>query len=146
YTRPAPDIETTSLVELLQLAELGLRVRRLGRQAVIDLLRVLPMSVATLLDEWFENDALKAALGAGGIRHLRQAPRSGGTAFNLLHHPAGSPAGTFRPPLSNVGRVLASLPGVEVRRGALVERVTVEGGRATGVVLAGSGEELQASV
>jgi phytoene dehydrogenase-like protein len=143
YTQPAPDIETRSPVELLHLGLLGLRVRRLGRQAVIDLLRVLPMSVATLLDEWFESEPLKAALGAGGVRHLRQGPRSGGTAFNFLHHHVGNPPGAFRPPWSNVGRVLAALPGLEMRRGAVVEHITVAKGRVTGVVLAG-GETLAA--
>ncbi|MBI1966433.1 MAG: NAD(P)/FAD-dependent oxidoreductase, partial [Gemmatimonadetes bacterium] len=145
YTAPAPDVETRELSELLRLGRLGLRVRRLGRQGMIDLLRILPMSVAELLDEWFEADALKAVLGVGGVMHLRQGPRSGGTAFSLLHHHVGSPAGVFRPPLSNISQVLTGLPGVELRRGAEVARVAVNGGRATGVVLA-SGEEIAAQL
>ncbi|MBI1723713.1 MAG: NAD(P)/FAD-dependent oxidoreductase [Gemmatimonadetes bacterium] len=143
YTQPAPDVETRELGELLRLGRLGLRVRRLGRQGMIDLLRILPMSVAELLDEWFETDALKAVLGAAGVMHLRQGPRSGGTAFGLLHHHVGSPAGVFRPPLSNVREVLARLPGVELRRGVAVARIVVVEGRATGVVLT-TGEEIAA--
>jgi phytoene dehydrogenase-like protein len=50
--------------------QLALRVRRLGRQAMEDLMRLLPMSVAELLDDWFENDALKGVLAAMGILHL----------------------------------------------------------------------------
>src|SRR4029077_1868421 len=76
YGQPAPDVETTKPGELLRLALLGLKVKRLGRQGMIDLLRLLPMSIADLLDEWFENDALKAALGIAGVMHLRQGPRS----------------------------------------------------------------------
>jgi len=145
YAVPAADVETRDLRELLGLAGLGLKARRLGREAIIDLLRVLPMSAAELLDDWFEHDGLKAALGAGGVLHLRQGPRSAGTAFVMLHHHVGSPAGVFRPPLSNAAQVLARLPGVEVRRGAQVKRITVANGRTTGVVL-GSGESIGASL
>lgn len=144
YTAPPPDLMSRELGELARLAGLGLRVRRLGRQGVEDLLRLLPMSVGDLLDDWFDSDALKGILGAAGVMHLHQGPRSGGTAFVLLHHHVGSPAGVFRPPLSNVARVLAERPGVEIRRGAEVARITVREDRIAGVVLA-SGEDISAS-
>ncbi|HET8713146.1 MAG TPA: NAD(P)/FAD-dependent oxidoreductase [Gemmatimonadales bacterium] len=143
YLAPPPDIETRDPRELARIGGLGLYVRRLGKQAVIDLARVLPMSIAELLDDWFESDALKGALGALGIWHLKQGPRSGGTAFNFLHHHVGSPAGVFRPPRSNSTQALSELNGVELRRG---QRATVlaRNGRATGVVLDGSGDAVLA--
>jgi len=143
YGAPPPDIESRNLGELFRLALLGARARRMGKQAVVDLLRVPPMSAAELLDEWFVSDALKGALGAGAVLHLRQGPRSGGTAFVLLHHHVGSLSGVFRPPRSNLRQVLAGLAAVEVRRGAAVLRITVQDGRAGGVVLA-NGDELSA--
>ncbi len=143
YQQPAPDVETTAAGELFRLGMLGLKVRRRGRQATIDLLRILPMSAWELLDEWFASDALKAALGAAGIRHLFQGPRGGGTAFSLLHHHTGCPAGVFRQPRSTIQALLHRLPGVEVRRGARALRITVRGGRATGVVLQ-NGDEITA--
>jgi phytoene dehydrogenase-like protein len=112
---------------------------------MIDLLRLLPMSIADVLDEWFETDALKAALGIAGVLHLRQGPRSGATAFNFLHHHVGSPAGVFRLPQSNLGSVLVRLPGVEVRRGAAVRRIRVAQGRVAGVVL-DNGDDIAASL
>ena len=146
YVQPAPDVETREIGELLRMAGLGLHVRRLGKQTVIDLLRILPMSVAELLDDWFENDALKGVLGAAGVWHLRQGPRAGGTAFNFLHHHVGSPAGVFRPPRSNITRALTAMPGLEVRwggRGGGAEAAVIAaGGRATGVRL--GSEELSA--
>jgi phytoene dehydrogenase-like protein len=143
YLAPPPDIESKEARELTRIAGLGLYVRRLGKQAVIDLARILPMSIAELLDDWFETDVLKGLLGALGIWHLKQGPRSGGTAFNFLHHHAGSPAGVFRPARSNVTQALSKLAGVEVRRG---ERATVlvKNGRATGVALEQSGEAILA--
>ncbi|HYT82347.1 MAG TPA: NAD(P)/FAD-dependent oxidoreductase [Gemmatimonadales bacterium] len=146
YLQPAPDVETRELGELWRLARLGLQVRRLGKQAVIDLARILPMSIAELLDDWFETDALKGVLGALAVWHLKQGPRSGGTAFNLLHHHVGSPPGVFRPPRSNLTEVLSALPGVEVRRGEKVGRILVKAGTAAGVALAPSGAELAARV
>ena len=142
YLAPPPDIETRNPRELARIGGLGLYVRRLGKQAVIDLARILPMSIAELLDDWFENDALKGALGALGVWHLKQGPRAGGTAFNFLHHHVGSPAGVFRPMRSNITSVLEGLKVIEVRRG---NRATVlaKDGRATGVVLA-NGEEIGA--
>src|SRR5262249_27534554 len=67
YLAPPPDVETTDPRELTRLAALGLYVRRLGKQAVIDLARILPMSIAELLDDWFASDALKGLLGALGV-------------------------------------------------------------------------------
>ena len=144
YEQPAPDVETRELGELVRMGRLGLGVRRLGRQGVIDLLRILPMSAADLLDEWFEHDALKGALGGAGVLHLRQGPRSGGTSFNLLHHHVGAPAGVFRQGTTNVRQVLAGLPGVEVRRGAHARQIVVKGGAVTGVELS-DGESIAAT-
>jgi phytoene dehydrogenase-like protein len=145
YSQPAPDVETTSPVELLRLAALGVQARRLGREGMIDLLRTPPMAVAELLDEWFEHDELKGALAAAGILHMHQGPRSGGTAFVFLHHHAGSQPGVFRPPRCYLGTLLSRREGVELRTGAMVERILVRDGRVSGVVLAG-GEEILANV
>ena len=138
YVAPPPDIESRDPRELLRLAGLGLQVRRLGKQTIIDLARILPMPVADLLDDWFESDVLKGILGAAGVWHLKQGPRSGGTAFNFLHHHVGSPAGVFRPPRSNIKEVLLGIQRIELRLG-VIARPT---GR--GVVLEPSGDELVA--
>ncbi len=144
YVVPPPDVESQSLGELARIAGHGLYARRLGKQTIIDLARVLPMSIAELLDDWFESDALKGVLGALGVWHLKQGPRSGGTAFNFLHHHVGSPTGVFRPPLSNITAVLLNMPGVEIRRGQ--EAIAVHGpdGRLSGVVLGPSGDAIAA--
>lgn len=141
YLVPPPDIETRDPRELARIAGLGLYVRRLGKQTVVDLARILPMSIAELLDDWFESDVLKGLLGALGIWHLKQGPRSGGTAFNFLHHHVGSPLGVFRPPTSNLTAALLALPGVEVRRGA---RATPARPPRNGVVLTPKGDVIEA--
>ena len=140
---PALDIETTHLGELFGLARLGLKVRGLGKAAMVDLLRILPMPVSDLLDEWFENAQLKALIAAGGVMHLCQGPRSGATTFVMLHHAIGAGEGVFRQPRTNLRALLLGKPGVTVRHGARVERILAHQGQVTGVRLAG-GEELAA--
>ncbi|MGH7607362.1 MAG: phytoene desaturase family protein, partial [Gemmatimonadales bacterium] len=144
YLRPAPDIATQALGELIGLARLGIHVRRLGRETIVDLARILPMSIAELLDDWFADDTLKGALGALGVWHLRQGPRAGGTAFNFLHHHVGCPPGVFRPARSNVGQALAARPGIEIRRGVGRCRIVPNGRAAPGVAVTAGGETLSA--
>lgn len=114
-------------------ARFALRARLLGRQGLEDLLRVLPMSAAELLDDWFENDTLKGVLAAGAIRHLHQGPRSGGTAYRLIEHQLGNPPGVFRMPRSNARVALSPPAGVEVQNGP-ASRIVARQGRVTAVV------------
>jgi phytoene dehydrogenase-like protein len=125
YAAPPPDPLSTGF---------ALRARRLGAQGLEDLLRILPMPVAELLDDWFENDALKGALGGAGVQHILQGPRSSGTAFRLLHQHVGCPPGVFRAPRSNILELLRRLPRVELQH-AEVQRVAVKAGAVSGVVL-----------
>ena len=135
YSEPPPDPLSTGF---------ALRARRLGRRGLTDLLRMLPMPAAELLDDWFESDPLKGALGAAGVLHLLQGPRSAGTAFRLLHHHVGSPPGVFRPARSNFLELLRKLPRVELEN-TEVHRIAVRAGRVAGVVLK-DGRELEAEV
>lgn len=115
-------------------AGFALRARRLGREGLTDLMRVLPMSVAELLDGWFESDALKGLLGARAVAGLHQGPRSGGTAFALVHANVGCAPGVFR-----------DFPLPSQREERLVDEILVEGGKVRGVRLA-SGEEREAAL
>jgi phytoene dehydrogenase-like protein len=143
YMASPPDPTRRGIRARIRHVRLALRLRRLGRAGINDLLRVLPMSVADWLDEWFETDGLKGALGAAGIYHLRHGPRAGGTAFALLHRHVGALPGVFRPASSDFIRVLSGLPGIEIRRGTEVTAINVHAGRVTGVTLA-NGAQLAA--
>jgi len=142
YAEPPPDPMATALRDLARLARGALRVRGLGRSGMEAFLRLLPMSAADFLDDWFESDALKGVLGAAGVMHAFQGPRSGGTAFGLLHHHVGSAPGVFRPPLTNLRAALGAVGGVTMR-GGTVARIETKESRITGVALAG-GETIPA--
>ncbi len=136
YAAPPPDPLSPAF---------AIRARRLGKQGLVDLMRFLPMPVADLLDDWFESDVLKGILGSAALTDLQQGPRSAGTAYALLHHHVGSPAGVFRPARSNINQVLAGLPGIGIRPDVEVVRISVAAGRATGIVLA-DGEQIEGSL
>jgi phytoene dehydrogenase-like protein len=153
YQLPPPDVDTgLSLGELAPLLGLGRKFRSLGRADMTELLRVLPMSVQDLVDEWFEHETVKAAIASGGVRDIQQGPRSGGTSFVLLHHLVGAPTGSVRArgwwrdgpdAFSVTAEALARKAGVAIRTGAEVKRITVKDDAVTGVVLA-NGDEIAA--
>ena len=154
YQLPPPDIDSTALRDVLPLLGLGRKLRSLGRADMIELFRVLPMPVQDLLDDTFECAPLKAAVAAGGVRDIRQGPRSGGTSFVLLHYLVGAPAGSVRArswwrdgphAFSSAAEAAAKRRGVAVRASADVARITVRDDAVTGVALTG-GEEIAARV
>lgn len=152
YVMDAPDVDARSPGELLSLLGLGRTFRSLGKVEMIELLRTLPMSVWELLDDWFENAALKAAVAAGGIQDYQQGPRSGGTGFVLLHHLVGASAGAMRGrpawgggpgAFTEVAQRAAQRAGVTLRTGAAVSRIQVRDDAVAGVELA-NGEAISA--
>ena len=152
YDSPPPRIDANSLAEHMTMLGMGRRLKKLGKARMVELLRILPMAVAEVLDDRFESDALKGAVGAQGITHVMHGPRSGGTAFVLLHHAVGRATGALRSPAiarGGVGAIATAMAaaaraaGVEIRTGAPVFRIRMEKGVASGVVLL-SGEEISA--
>ncbi len=128
------------------------RFRALPRGEQHNLVQLMTMSAADLLDQWFETDALKATMSASGIIGTFLGVRSPGTAYVLLHHYMGEIDGAFRAwglVRGGTGSISLSIAaaaraaGVEIRTETAVEHVKVRGGRVTGVVLAG-GDELEA--
>ena len=147
-----PDPASLSPRDLAGLLRLGGHFRSLGPERFHALHKLMTMSSADYLDEWFEFDALKATKSASGIIGTFLGPRSPGSAYVLLHHYMGEIDGAFRAwgfQKGGTGAISESIAsaarahGAEIRTGAAVERVMVRGGRALGVALA-SGEEIHA--
>ncbi len=116
--------------------------------------RFVAGSVAELADAYFTCDQVKAYLVTQGVIGTAAGPYDAGTAFVFLYHAAGEVAGvpgTWGYVRGGMGAVAGAIAadaaehGALVRTGAPVERVRIEAGRATGVVLAG-GEELDARI
>jgi len=149
-----PQVGSRRPGDLADQLRLAWRMRGLGARGVADLVRLMGQSVADLLDDWFESDAVKASLVSQGLIGTYGAPSMPGTAYILLHHWMGEVGGhlgswgVVRGGMGAIAEALAAAArakGAEIRTDAPVERILVEDGRATGVVLA-SGEELRARV
>ena len=153
YSVRAPRVQSRALGDLMALAGLGQRLRRLGKRDMMEVLRVVPMPVADLGEEWFSLDSLRALLAVAGTRDVMHGPMSGGTALVFLHQQVGQPAGSIgvrRVPRGGTGALASAFAGaaremgVEIRLGADVSEVMVAGARVAGVRLT-TGEELGAS-
>jgi len=149
-----PDPLSFDLPGFGRLASLGQRFRRLPRTDQHNLIQLMTMSAADMLDQWFETDVLKATMSASGIIGTFLGVRSPGTAYVLLHHYMGEIDGAFRSwgfsrggtgAISMAIAGAAKEAGVEIRTEAPVDRIKVKHGRATGVALVG-GEEIDAKV
>ncbi len=87
--RPPPALGSRHPGDVLDLLREAGRAAGLSRRGLQDLYRVMTMSVGDLLDDWFENDALKGAYASTGVVGVWAGPRTPGTAYNLLHHELG---------------------------------------------------------
>jgi phytoene dehydrogenase-like protein len=146
-----PSIDDPSAADLIELLKAGRAFRKLSKADGYRLLRWVPMPVADLASEWFESDAMRAAVAGGGILGAFLGPRSAGTAavLMLLGAETGHPFATGWAASGGPGAVADALAaaaraaGAEVRTAAEVAQVNVSDGAANGVTLS-TGERIEA--
>ncbi len=147
-----PDIDAPGIGDAIAGLKLGKAFRGLGKHDSRTILRILPMAVADLVAESFENDAIRAAIAWRGVRYCAVGPWSAGTAAIMLLDSAGNDGGAAGETvyarggpgaLSDALAGAARAAGAEIRTGVQVTAITSNDGRATGVVLE-SGEEIEA--
>jgi phytoene dehydrogenase-like protein len=148
-----PDLQSPSFSDAGTGLTLLNSLRRLGRQEIRETLRALPMSVADLVSEAVEDEALQGALGVRGVRYSAMGPKSAGTALNFLWDSVSGGGAAGRTVFARGGpRALADSLlsaaqsyGVTVRCDAEVAAIRTRRGAAVGVVLA-NGEEIDAEI
>src|SRR2546428_3954814 len=147
-----PAVGAKSPADLLELARFAWKLKGLGVKTTRDFLKVMTLSVAELLEEWFESPQVKAARCVSGAIGTYGGPYTPGTAYVLLHHYIGEVDGPMaelafvRGGTGAVSQAIADdarAHGAEIRTGARVGRVLVENGRSVGVALI-DGTELRA--
>ena len=149
-----PNIGSRKPRDLAGTLRLAWRHRGLDVRTIADATRLMTMSIADLLDDWFESSQVKGALAVNGVIGTWAGPYEPGTAYVMAHHSIGDVGdghlGNWGFAEGGMGAVSDAIEaaargfGVEVRLNAPVSRVLVENGRAVGVAL-GSGEEIRAS-
>ena len=149
-----PDVASLSPANVATLLEMRRHLRDADEETLYTFARLMTMSSADYLDEWFETDVLKGTMCASGIIGTFLGPRSPGTAYILIHHYMGEVDGAFRAwgfvrgGMGAVSEAIAESArryGVEIRTGAPVRRILVDDGRATGVELT-TGERIAARI
>jgi phytoene dehydrogenase-like protein len=144
-----PGIDKPSPEDLWNLLTTGRKVRGLGKEGMLDLLRWGPMAVADFVAEFFETELLRAAIAARGIFGSNLGPWSAGSTAVLLLRAAADPhpVGSALFPRGGLGEFSRALgeaarkAGAELRTDAEVAQIRMKDGAVSGVVLA-NGEEI----
>ena len=128
------------------MADLFESVKGTRQEETLD--KLVTWSMIELLDDHFEDDHVRAHFIRSPECDSRSAGSLLGTAIRMAENAREEDRGI---PKGSMGAVTASMAssvremGAEIRTRAPVQKVLVEGGRATGVRLA-SGEEIRADV
>ena len=151
--RTPPDPTSFRPRDIRELLFLAKQFWALGEKEIYEYVRFFTMSAADFLDDYFENDLIKAAMASPGIIGTALGVYSPGSSYILLHHVMGDVDGSIgawglaRGGMGAISNAIAGAlkeHGGEIRTGAGVERVLVENRRAVGVVLE-NGDELRAA-
>jgi phytoene dehydrogenase-like protein len=152
-----PNIGSRKPRDLAEALKLAWRHRGLSVRTIADVTRLMTLSIADLLDDWFESPQIKGALAVNGVIGTWAGPMEPGTAYVMAHHSIGDVGdgrlGSWGFPEGGMGGVAAAIAssarsfGVTIRTGARVSKVTLApgSGRATGIVL-DNGDEIAAKV
>jgi phytoene dehydrogenase-like protein len=143
--RIPPKVGSRRPADLAGQAALGGVLRHVGVRDAFDLTRLFTASIADLVEERFESDAMRGLLSVSGVIGTWAGPRSAGTGFVTLHHhldQTGGQAAGWGFPRGGMGGVTAAMAaaarafGAQIRTGSPVARIDTRGGAAVGVTLA----------
>ncbi|MEP4146479.1 MAG: NAD(P)/FAD-dependent oxidoreductase [Halioglobus sp.] len=150
HKRP-PMIADGDMGDLATLGKFGWNLRRLGKDDMREMMRMIALPAQDLMDEFFEDDTLKAALSWDCNIGSKLAPRSPNNAvLALLLRMSGDLTGGLPLPTGGAGNFTDALAasaksfGAEVRCGAAVEKILVDKMAVSGVQLT-SGEQIKAT-
>jgi len=153
--RTAPDPTSFKFRDLSEMFYLLRKVNDLTANELADTVRFWTMSISDFLDEYFENDVIKASLAVSGIIGTALGPMSPGTAYVLLHHYMGEVDGSIgawgyaRGGMGAISKALTSsfkAMGGTLLNNSEVEKVDIRGARARGVILKNGDEYLAKNV
>src|ERR1700724_674193 len=146
-----PNLGSRSPRDLSETLRLAWRHRGLDVRTIADVTRLMTMSIADLLDDWFESPQVKGALAVNGVIGTWAGPYEPGTAYVMAHHSIGDVGdghlgnwGFQEGGMGAVADAIASAAvdaGAQIRTGARVARLLLRGGAASGGVL-DFGEEI----
>ena len=150
----APNAIRPSVSDLFNTKKLLDHVKTLSSEQFEYLTKLMTMSSADFLDEWFEFEPLKATMSASGIIGTFMGPRSPGSAYVMLHHYMGDIDGAFRSwgfQRGGTGEISMAIArsaehfGVEIKTETSVNNVIIKNNKAVGVAL-DNGDEYHSDI
>lgn len=133
WLKSIPRIGPGSFADLLTFAQLGLKLRLLGRQDMGEFMRIATLPARDLMDENFDNEGLKAVLSWDGLIGSKMAPRSpNATVLTMLYKMSGVHNGAPSIPSNGVEGLIRALhqsavsQGVEFKLSTAVSRILIE--------------------
>ena len=152
--RTPPDPTSFRPRDIKELLWLAKQFWSLGEKELYEYIRFFTMSAADFLDDYFEDDLIKAAMASPGVIGTALGVYSPGSAYILLHHVMGDVDGNIgawglaRGGMGAISNALAGAlreHGGEIRTSSGVDKILVKNGKAIGVVLE-NGDELYAGI
>ena len=149
-----PDPASPSLADAIMGLKLGKAFRDLGARTGREAIRSLPMAVADLVQEVFEEEAVRGPLATRGVLYTAMGAWATGTAQVFLNDSAGTDGGAAgtavfarggTDALADALEAAATSLGVEIRTGAEVVSIRTKGPRVVGVGIA-DGTEIDAPI
>jgi phytoene dehydrogenase-like protein len=154
WLKTMPRIGGIGFSTVTTFAHVGLNLRRLGKKDLREFMRIVSLPARDLMDEYFENDVLKATLSWDGLIGSKLAPRSPNSAvLAMLYRMAGESDGGHAIPVGGVNGLIGALQasaaasGTAIRCGARVGRILIDGngdGLTTRGVRLEDGEKIEA--
>lgn len=152
--RTAPDPTSLKPRDVSEMLFLAREFWKLGEREIHEYVRFFTMSAAEFLEDYFENDLVKAAMATPGIIGTALGVYSPGSAYVLLHHVMGDVDGNIGAwglARGGMGAISAAIAGAvkehggEIRTEAEVAKILVKNGKANGVLLA-NGDEIRGRI
>lgn len=132
------------LPQLLKIGKIANRVRGLGRDGELAFIKLFTQSASQYLEQWFENDSVRALFGFDAVVGTFASPMTPGTAYVLLHHCFGEvngKKGAWGHAIGGMGAITEAMrkagaaAGVIIETEAPVKKVLVDGSKAVGLEL-----------
>ena len=140
-----PDPKSPSLADAIMGLKLGKRFKELGAKEGRETIRALPMAVADLVQETFEDEAIRGPLATRGVLYTSMGAWATGTAAVFLNDSAGNDGGAPGTAVfakGGTGALASALEaaarslGVEIRTGVEVVAIRTKDERVVGVTTA----------
>ena len=146
FMEAPPDLAQEGFAGFREMLKLALRFRGLRGREIPDLVAFTTGSLGEFLDRSLDSPHLKSLILANSLYGKHGGPYDPGTLFGLLFHLLGggseSKQGFVGHVMGGMGAITAAMAaacrgaGVEIRTGAEVASIRIEGGRARAAVLA----------